>query len=97
MYVCVAVCGCLYICMHVRVCPVPFLSVLPHTHSSSVARGGVAAGPLPDLEANATAGATGDPQSPGAPHTVPMETPQNTRLHTHKVRGVDKYRTLAIQ
>lgn len=66
--------------------PVPLFSVLPHTHSSSVARSGVAAGPLADLEANATAGTAGSPQSPGGPHSIPIEK-HRPQGYTHNERG----------
>lgn len=98
MWLCVRGCGCVCMCVRgcvcscvclfvqVRVCPVPFLSVLPHTHSSSVARSGVAAGPLADLEANATAGTAGSPQSPGGPHSIPIEK-HRPQGYTHNERG----------
>lgn len=49
---------------------VPFFSVLAHTDSSSVARGGVTARPLTDLKADATAGAAGRPGRPGSPGSI---------------------------
>lgn len=52
---------------------IPLFAVLAHTHSSSVARGWVAAGALTDLEADAAAGAARRPGSPGSPCSVSME------------------------
>ena len=49
----------------------PLLAVLPHAHAAPVPRGGVAAGPLPHLEADATRGAAGGPRGPGGPASVP--------------------------
>lgn len=49
----------------------PLLAVLPHAHPAPVPRGGVAAGPLPHLEADPTRGAAGRPRGPGGPASVP--------------------------
>ena len=49
----------------------PLLAVLPHAHAAPVPRGGVAAWPLPHLEADATRGAAGGPRGPGGPASVP--------------------------
>jgi len=62
------------------VCAIPLLTVLAHTHSSSVARGRVAAGALTDLEADATAGAAGRPGGPRSPRAVSMETHRATSV-----------------
>lgn len=51
----------------------PLLAVLAHAHSSTVARGRVAAGALADLEADATAGAAGGPGCPRSPGSIPAE------------------------
>ena len=50
---------------------VPFLAVLPHTHTAAVPGCGVAAGPLAHLEADPAGGATGRPGGPGGPATIP--------------------------
>lgn len=49
----------------------PLLAVLPDAHPAPVPRGGVAAGPLPHLEADPTRGAAGRPRGPGGPASVP--------------------------
>lgn len=65
-----------------RVLTIPLLTVLAHTHSSSVARSRVAAGALADLEADAAAGAAGGPGSPGGPRSVPAKRGVLTGLDT---------------
>lgn len=59
--------------VRVRVKSTPLLTVLAHTHSSSVARRRVAAGALADLEADAAGGAARGPGSPGCPGPVPEQ------------------------
>lgn len=51
----------------------PFLPVLPHAHPAPMPGGGIAAGPLPHLEANPAGGAAGRPRGPGGPASVPGE------------------------
>ena len=60
----------------------PLLAVLPHAHPAPVPRGGVAAGPLPHLEADPTRGAAGRPRGPGGPASVP-------RGRSNRVTGVN--------
>lgn len=77
----ISTCNNIFKCGRVWVCVcIPLFAVLAHTHSSSMARGRVAAGALTDLEADAAAGAAGRPDGPGSPRSVSMATQHQREL-----------------